>query len=461
MPNQLPPTADVRLDLPVLGLALAASLVSGVGSGLVPALRTSAAAGAGSLRSAARTVGDRRGDRVRRGLVLFEIATATILLASSALLIRAFQELSSADPGFTTQRILTLRLSLPLAAYADDRSLAAAADELRQRIEALPGVEWSQPWGPGRPGLSFAFQTSVPDELLIDEMSKAPLARRHAVGPGALKDMGLSLVHGRTIAETDDANAPHVAVIGESMARELWPGEDPIGKRYHNFQPPGTAIPADRHWTVVGVVTDAKHGGRVQVAGTIATRNDSYFSFSQRPERSFTMLVKTAAAPDLGPIRAAIQSFDRSIPVFQVATMAENFAQEERTSRFSAQLMAGFGLAALLLTALGVYGVLSFTVAQRRGEIGLRTALGASACSTLVRVVRAGLELAVAGVALGAVTAYAATRGVQSVVPSVPDMDGRAIAVAAGALVLAATLSCLVPALRAIRIAPVVALKGE
>jgi ABC-type antimicrobial peptide transport system permease subunit len=171
--------------------------------------------------------------------------------------------------------------------------------------------------------------------------------------------------------------------------------------------------------------------------------------------------VKTAAAPDLGPIRAAIQSFDRSIPVFQVATMAENFAQEERTSRFSAQLMAGFGLAALLLTALGVYGVLSFTVAQRRGEIGLRTALGASACSTLVRVVRAGLELAVAGVALGAVTAYAATRGVQSVVPSVPDMDGRAIAVAAGALVLAATLSCLVPALRAIRIAPVVALKGE
>ena len=268
--------------MPVLLAAIGATLLAGVGFGLLPAARVSAVDLRGAL-SGSRAVGDPRGDRVRNGLVLFEVATATILLASSALLIRSFQELSSADPGFTTENVMTFRVNLPPSRYADDASMTAAAEQLAERIEALPGVSFAQPWGPGRPGLVFNFQTSIPDGMAVEQISDAPLARRHHVLPGGIEDMGLRLLRGRTIQETDVAEAPQVAVISESMANELWPGQDAIGKRYHNFQPPGTPIPEDRHWTVVGVVSDANHGGRVPLPGSITTSNDSYFPLAQRP----------------------------------------------------------------------------------------------------------------------------------------------------------------------------------
>lgn len=460
VPNQLPPTADVVLSLPVLLGAVGATLLAGFAFGVLPAVKVSGADLRGAL-SGSRSVGDPRGDRFRNGLVLFEVATATILLASSALLIRSFQELSSADSGFTTENVLTFQVNLPPARYPDDASMVSAARQLSDRIAGLPGVRFAQPWGPGRPGLVFNFQTSIPDGMMVDEIGESPLSRRHAVLPGALEDMGLTLIRGRTIEETDVADAPQVAVISESMANELWPGQDPIGQRYHYFQPAGIPIPANRHWTVVGVVRDANHGGRVPLPGSILTRNDAYFPLAQRPERAFTMLVQTAQAPDMAPIREAVRTFDPSIPIFQVATMAENFRQEEGTSRFAAQLMGAFGLAALLLAALGVYGVISFTVSQRTREIGLRSALGAQPGETLRHFVEHGLKLAGAGVALGSLAAFGATRGLQSVVPNVPDMDAVAVSIAASLLVTVALVACLLPAARATRIAPVIALKGE
>ena len=461
IPNQLPPTADVTLNLQVLTVAMLVSVAAGVASGLLPALRQSGVDLRGALSGGGRSVGDRKGDRVRSGLATFEIATATLLLASSALLLRSFQELTQADSGFTTENVLTVRINLPSSAYPDGAAMTAAARQLSERVAALPDVEWAQPWGPGRPGLVFNFQTSIPEGTIVEQISESPLSRRHHVAPGGLEDMGLTLLRGRTISEADVAEVPPVAVVSESMAHELWPGEDPIGKRYHNFQPQGVDIPADRLWTVVGVVSDARHGGRVPAPGTISTQNDSYFAFAQRPERAFTLLVKTIGTPDLAPVREAIREFNATIPVFQVATMRENFAQEEGTSRFAAQLMAGFGLAALLLAALGVYGVLSFTVAQRTREIGLRTALGARAADTLGHFVGYGLRLAGTGVILGSLGAYGASAGLQAIVPNVPNMDFTALAIASAALVAVALVACLLPAVRATRIAPVVALKSD
>jgi len=245
------------------------------------------------------------------------------------------------------------------------------------------------------------------------------------------------------------------------MAAELWPGEDAIGKRFHAFVPPGAPIPAGGSWTVVGVVADANHGGRVPFPGGISTLNDAYYPMAQRPERAFTMLVKSAGPPDVGPIRQAVREFDPNIPIFQVATVAENFAQEEGGARFAAQLMGGFGLAALLLAALGVFGVVAFSVTQRTREIGVRAALGAEPRRMLNQFVVHGLKLAAGGVTLGAITALGATRGIQAVLPNVPSMDGIAVSIAAGLLVLVAALSCLIPAIRATRIDPVVALKGD
>jgi len=462
VPTQLPPTADVHISLPVLAAALAATLGAGMSSGLVPALRYGGADVRGALSlGRTRALGDRTGDRILNGLVLFEIATATILLATSTLLIRAFRELTAIDPGFATENLLTMRLSLPSVTYHSDESMTSAAAQIAERIEALAGVVWARAWGPARPGFDLSIQTSVPDEMVIDQISDAPLARRHSVPPGVIEKMGISVVRGRTISATDDADAPFVAVISESMAAELWPGQDPIGKRYHNFQPPGLESPANRHWTVIGVVSDAQHGGRVPTPGVIVTRNDSYFPFAQRPERAFTMLVKTASPMEFGLIRDAIRTFDPTIPIFQVASMTELFAQEEGTSKFAAQLMAVFGMAALLLAALGVYGVLSFTVARRVSEIGLRAALGAEPGSTLMHFLRYGFKLAATGVVLGTITAYAAARGLQTLVPNAPHMDVPAVAIAAGTLVVVAITSCLIPARRATRIAPVVALRGE
>jgi len=245
------------------------------------------------------------------------------------------------------------------------------------------------------------------------------------------------------------------------MADALWPNEDPIGKRYHNFQPPGQPIPDSRHWTVVGVVSDANHGGRVPGPGTIATDNDSYFALAQRPERAFTLLVKTAGPPALAPIQAAVRSTDPGIAITQVATMAELFAQEEGTPRFAAELMGSFGLVALLLAAMGVYGVISFTVTQRTREIGLRAALGAGRGDTLNQFLRHGLVLAGGGVALGSMVAFGATRSLHAVLPNIPSMDVGAVGIAAALLVVVALLSSLIPAVRATRIEPVVALKGE
>jgi ABC-type antimicrobial peptide transport system permease subunit len=245
------------------------------------------------------------------------------------------------------------------------------------------------------------------------------------------------------------------------MAEELWPGEDPIGRQYHNFQPAGAPIPENRMWTVVGVVADAQHMGRIQQPGAIVTPNDSYFPIAQRPERSFTLLVKFTGPPDAAPVREAIRSYDPNIPITQVSTMTENFVLEEGAPRFAAQLMGGFSLAALLLAALGVYGVIAFTVAQQTREIGLRAALGADAGRMLAVIVRRGLTLAGAGVFLGVLVASAALRGLRAVVPGIPAMDVMALVVASVALVTVALLACLIPAARATRVSPVVALKGE
>jgi ABC-type antimicrobial peptide transport system permease subunit len=210
---------------------------------------------------------------------------------------------------------------------------------------------------------------------------------------------------------------------------------------------------------VVGIAADAQHQGRLPVTGTFATPNDAYFPITQRPERSFALLVRTRGEPEIGPVREAVRQFDPDVPVFAVATMHELFALEEAPARFAAILMAVFGGSALLLAGLGVYGVISFTVSQRTREIGLRTALGADRSRTLLDVLSRGMRIAGVGVALGALLGFAARGRLVAFSTLIPEPDGLSLFASGGALLLIAVAACLVPALRATRVAPNVALR--
>jgi len=460
VPNQLPVVAAVALDGSVVAVMTGITLAVGVVVGLLPALGTSSADLSGALTEARGGVGDRIGDRIRAVLVTVELCTATVLLVGTLLLTRGFVEVTSTSPGFETERIMSARVTLASARYPDEASLAQGIDELTRAVSAVGGVEWAAPWGPARPGQSGFFQSSVPDGMEPQGIAESPLARRQHVGPGVLEDMGIELLAGRTIAPEDRMDAERVAVVSESMARELWPGQDPLGRVFHGFTPPGAPRDPGRTWVVVGVVADAQNGGRVPSAGMPTTDNDAYFPMAQRPERSFTLLVRTRGEPDIGPIREAVGRFDPDVPVFAVATMDELMAMEEAPVRFAAILMTFFGLSALALSGLGVYGVVSYAVSRRTREIGLRAALGASRGRVLRRYLAEGLGLGFTGVVAGsaltlAIAPLVGTLGVIGLEPGPWSLTS-----ASAALLVIAVAGCLFPAWRASRVDPSVAL-GE
>ena len=334
-----------------------------------------------------------------------------MLLAASTMLVMNFYELSRADSGFRPEQLQTLRLRLAPAAYPDTSDVVQAAEALRERLSALPGVQWADAWGPGRPGLSFFYQATVPRGQIVERMSDASIGRRHSIGPGALRRLGIPLIRGREFTPSDTPEAQPVIVVSRSLAEELWPNEDPVGRRVLPFRTHRSGAP---QWTVVGIVADARHGGRVASVGGVATDNDIYFPLTQRAERDLTLLVRSEQAPDVGAVRAAVQSFDPDIPMFDAATIDQLFEGEQSPARFAALLMAAFASAALLLAGLGVYSVLAYSVNQQTHEIALRSALGADGGTIVRGVLTQGLRLAGSGLLLGSLLALASERVITS-----------------------------------------------
>ncbi|MEM7417158.1 MAG: ABC transporter permease [Gemmatimonadota bacterium] len=459
VPGQLPVVADVRIDGSVLLMMAAMIAVVGVLVGAVPAGRISAS----DLRAAMSSArgGDRVGDRIRRVLVQLEVATATVLLVGAVLIGRGFLAITSSDPGFTTERVVSARVTLAPARYPDLPSLARGIEQITAAVEAVPGVEWATPWGPGRPGQSGFFQSSIPDGMDVTAISDAPIARRQHVGAGTLASFGIDVVAGRDIAPEDQQDTERVAVVSEAMAAELWPGQSALGQVFRGFTPVGQPHDPSRTWVVVGVAADAQHSGRLSPAGQVTTANDAYFPIAQRPERSFGMLVRMRPDSDFVEVREAIATFDPDVPVFAVSTLGELFALEEAPVRFSAVLMAFFGLSALALAGLGVYGVIAFSVSRQTREIGLRTALGASRGRTVLRYLGQGVRLGVLGVGAGTLLTVPIARAVEDLGAVPLELDSASIGIVALVLVAIATTACVVPALRASRIQPTVALREE
>jgi putative ABC transport system permease protein len=448
----IPLQGGVRPDARVLLFSLALSVLTGFVFGIVPALQLSKADLNRDLKEGGKTIGE-GGARTRlRGVfVVLQVALSLVLLVGAGLLLNSFYRLLSVEPGFDPRNLLTMEYRLPKNRYAKGEQQWAFHKEVVERVSRVPGVE-SAAVVRGLPfsGNGGSLTYLVPDRP-APPAGQEPKALENAIDPNYLRTVGLPLLRGRNFTLQDGPDTQPVVLVNRTMAENLWPGEDPLGKR---LEFPESKVTA----TVVGVVGDAKQYD-------IGERQSSqvYTAYAQNPHIFGTLVVRARVEPlSLAKsVREAVWSVDPDQPVWKVRTLEYLLNLNVADRRFVLYLMACFAALALLLTALGIYGVVSYTVAQRTHEIGVRVALGAQGRDVLRLVLRHGMGLALAGVGLGLAAAFAFTRLMSGLLYGVSATDPPTYAFVALLLAAVALLACLLPALRATRVDPLEALRYE
>ena len=449
---------NFRIDSRVLIFALLMTLATGVIFGLLPALK---AAGERevmpSLKQGDRHSASAPGHGWLNVLIVSEIAIAMTLLVAGGLIARSFNRLQHVDLGFKSDNLLTVKMILPASKYSEYRQRIAFVDQVLERVKILPGV------------LSAGTTTNIPleREIAYDSVfsvegrppvnpNDVPITSHRLVSPDYLKTLGVTLIKGRLIDETDRAGKPPVVVISEELAREAWPGEDPLGKRIKRVRPN-----QDFLWmTVVGVVKDVKE----DLFNYRINRPVWYVPYAQL-ENNFpvNLVVRTSSDPArvTAAVREAIHAVDPDQPVSNVMTMNENLAGVLVTERFSAILMNALGASGLLLAALGLYGVMAYSVSQRTAEIGVRVALGAQRIHVLQLILSQGAKLTLLGVVIGVAAAWALTRLLAGLLFEVNATDPATFLSISLLLVSIALIACFLPARRALSVDPVIALRAE
>jgi putative ABC transport system permease protein len=455
-PTTIPRATEVSLDLPVLLFLLGISVLTGLVFGLLPALPfLRGHPTLDSLKDGARgsTAGSTK-HRLRKTLVLAEMALATVLVVGAALLIESSIRLQRTDPGFDPDRVLVAQVLLPPTQYDGAAQVASFYSQLDERLARMPGVEaaalsYENPLTPGWTS-SFTIEGRDPPPP-----GQEPEARVRPVRPGYFRTAGIRLIHGRDIAETDRANSPGAIVVNEAFVRQHFKDEDPIGKRIvRGLWWPG--LPTV--FTIVGVVADEKFLG-LAVGADPAT----YFAHPQFPMNDMWMVVRAKGDPRtlIPELRKQVWAIDANLPVENVSTMSDLLESSLAAPRFNATLMSLFAAAAILIAAIGIYGVMSYMVAQRTGEIGVRMALGANRGQVLRLVVGQGVGLAFLGIALGVVGAFSLARVLTSLLFGVNPHDPVIFAGVASLLAAVAITAAFIPAHRASLIEPVTALRYE
>jgi putative ABC transport system permease protein len=463
-PTQIPvPNAASEVTLPTVHLGaseiaftLVVSLATGILFGLIPPLRLFGGNMQDSLKNGARgTIGKVRGRGIRTVLVVVEGALALVLVVGASLMIKSFSHLLSVNPGFEPNRLLTLRIKLSEdaagSAYQDPSKRGAVFHDFLEKVRSISGVQ------------SAALTEIVP--LSQDDMDRGPFVIREKPGsdispsadyrdisPGYFQTMRIPLLQGRTFADSDDTKHPQVVVIDQTLAREYFGTENPIGK--HVVVPYGLHVPRE----VVGVVGAVRD---VSLSG--APEATIYFPFMQGPNQTMSMVVRTALPQDtiLPEIRSAIWSVDRNQPVFEVRSMLEIMGNVTSAPRIAFILLDVLALTALVLAAIGIYGVTSYHVGQRTQEVGVRMAFGAPPNSILYMLVRQATTLTLLGVTAGLICSLLMTRLMSSLLYGVSSTDPAIFLGATVLVTIVATVACYLPARRAVRVDPLVALRSE
>ncbi|HEV8197496.1 MAG TPA: ABC transporter permease [Gemmatimonadales bacterium] len=456
-PASLPRLEHVQLDAPVFLFTLAVSLGTGLVFGLLPAMRASRGDAVGALREGGRSSSSRGGSRTRRTLVMGEVALAVVMLSGAGLLLRSLRSLQRIDIGFDASRILTARLNLPPLNYPVDAKAVALVQQLEERMKALPGVT-----GAGTMGWTPVVGGGGTWSILIDgrvvkDIAAAPTADPQQVTPGFFTTLGVRILRGRGFTDQDREDAPPVAVVNETMAKQLWPGQDPVGHTLRMF---GDQAP----WvTIVGVMRDILTRGVGKSAPATM-----YFPYAQAGKsayflpRQVTLAIKTTGNPEaLGPaLRRAVHELDAGAPVSEVRSMDEVMGTALSSRRFTTLLLGWFAGLALLLAGIGIYGVIAYGVSQRTYEIGLRQALGADRRSVLGLIVAEGLRLTGIGLVAGLLLTLATGQLIRSLLVDVSVADPVTLVGVAALLAGVASLASWMPARRAMAVSPTEALRG-
>jgi predicted permease len=452
VPAEFQGTVSIGLDRWVLGFTLLISIVTGIIFGLVPALRASKTELNEALKEGRRTSAAGSERRLSRNfLAAFEIALALILLVGAGLLIRSFRRLLQVNPGFATQHVLTMQFDLPQYSYPKTTQIANFDYRLIERVRNLPGVESAGLVTP-LPLTGEGWERNFHIEgQPVPAPGHFPNSDYHFVSPGYFQAIGIPLLRGRLFTDSDNSKAPRVAVVSEGFARRYWPRQDPLGRRFQ--------LDTNGPWySVIGIVGNTKQFGL-----TSRTKTEFYLTYLQEPFSYMTIVVRTATSPLAltSEIRRQVSALDKDVPIFNVRSMDQLFDESVSPQRMTMLLLGIFSALAMLLAAVGIYGVVSYSVARRTREIGIRMALGAQQPDVLRLVLGEGMRLALAGVVCGIVAALGLTRLMASLLFDVKPADPGTFLVVSLLLAGVTLLACYIPARRAARVDPMVALRYE
>ena len=455
LPGDFPRLNEIHLDLRVLAFTFAASVLTGILFGLVPALQVSRSDVQDSIRESGRGLsGSLRKSRFRQALIVGEVALSVVLLAGAGLLFRSFMRLQSVNTGFVSQQVLTARLTPAGTSYANNADYVRFYNNVLEKVTALPGVQDAGLINtlPLEKGPTAAFRVEGRPETTPD---KWPGANYRVVTPNYFRAMGIPIVQGRAYTDRDNETTPLVMIVNQELARTVFPGEDPVGKRI-NF---GRVENGQPVWfEIVGVAANIR-------SLELREEPDSelYFAALQDMWPDMSLVVRSSVEPSSlsASVRHIVNEIDKSVPVSNVQTMEHVVSQSITQPRFNLFLLGLFSTVALLLSAAGIYGVTAYTVTQRTHELGIRLALGAQVSDVLKMILGQGMAVIGIGLVLGLVAAFGLMRLLRSLLFGVGENDPLTFVAITVVLFVVALLACYLPARRATKVDPLEALRAE